>query len=96
MFFMDPEKAFDRVPGKVLQWAMRKKGAPDVLVRSMISLYEGAKMRVRMDFELSEEFEVIVGMCQESVLSLFLFGMVVDVVTEFAREGALSYCMSLA
>ena len=26
MRFVDLEKAFDRVPGKVLEWAMRKKG----------------------------------------------------------------------
>ena len=36
------EKAFDRVPRKVLEWALRKKGIPEVLVRSVMSLYEGA------------------------------------------------------
>ena len=55
-----------------------------------MSLCEGAKTRVRVDFELSEEFEVKVGMHQGSVLSLLLFAVVVDVVTEFARLGALS------
>ena len=40
-----------------------------------------------MDYELSEEFEVKVGMHHGSVLS---FAVVVDVVTEFSREGALS------
>ena len=55
-----------------------------------MSLYEGAKTRVRVDSELSEEFEVKVGMHQGSVLSPFLLAVVVDVVTEFAREGALS------
>ena len=34
---------------------------PDVLVRSMINVYEGVKSRVRVDSELSEEFEVEVG-----------------------------------
>ena len=53
-------------------------------------LYEGAKTRVRVDSELSEEFEVKVGMHQGSVLSPFIFAVVVDVVTELAREGALS------
>ena len=43
-----------------------------------------------MDSELSEGFEVKVGMHQGSVLTPFLFALVVDVVTEFAREGALS------
>ena len=51
---------------------MRKKEIPEVLVRSMMSLYEGAKTRVRVDSELSEEFEVKVGMQQGSMLSPFL------------------------
>ena len=50
-------------------------------------LYEGAKTRV--DSGLSEQFEVKVGMYQGSVLSPFLFAVVVDVFTEFAREAAL-------
>ena len=43
----------------------------------------------QMDSELSEDFVVKVGMHQESVLSLFLFTIVVDV-DELAREGVLS------
>ena len=35
-----------------------------VLVRSVMSLYEEAKTRVRVDSELSHEFEVKVGMHQ--------------------------------
>ena len=68
---------------------MRKKGIPEVLVRSVMCLYEGAKTRVRVDSELSEEFEVIVGMCQGSVLSPFLFASVVDVVTEVAIDSGM-------
>ena len=56
MRFEDLEKAFCRVPRKVLGWAMRKKGIPKVLVRSVMSLYEGAKTRVRVDSELSDKF----------------------------------------
>ena len=37
--------------------------------------------------ELSEEFEVKAGMHQGSVLSPFLFAVVVDVVIEFAKDG---------
>ena len=73
MCFVDPEKALDKVPRKVLEWAMRKKGIPDVLVRSVMSLYDGAKTWVGVDSELPEEFEVKVGMYQGSVLSPFLF-----------------------
>ena len=87
---MDLEKALDREPRKVLEWAMRKKGIPDVLVRSVMNLYDEAKTKVRVDSELTEEFQVKVVMHQGSVLSYFLFSWLVDVVTEFAREGALS------
>ena len=47
--FVDLEEGFIRVPWKVLEWAMRKKGTPEVLVRSVMSLCEGAKMRVRVE-----------------------------------------------
>ena len=59
---------------------------PEVLVRSVMSLCEGARTRVRVDSEMSEEFEVKVDMHQGSVLSHFLFAVVIGVVTEFARE----------
>ena len=52
MRFVDLVKAFVRVLRKVLEWAMRKKGIPKVLVRSVMNLYEGAKTRVRVDSEL--------------------------------------------
>ena len=50
-----------------------------------MSLYEGAKTIVRVNSELSEEFQVKVGMQQGFVLSPFLFAVMVNVVTEFAR-----------
>ena len=52
----------------------------------MMSLYEGAKTRVRVYSEVSDEFGVKVGMQQGSVLSPFLFEIVVDAATEFTRE----------
>ena len=54
---------------------------------SVMSVYERGKTRVK----LSEEFEVTVGMLHASVLSPFLFVvvMVVDVVMQLARDGVL-------
>ena len=51
-----------------------------------MSQYVGTKTRVRVGSELSGEFEVKEGMHQGSVLSPFLFAVVVDVVCELARE----------
>ena len=90
MRFVDMEKAFDRVPRKVMEWAMRKKGLSEVMVRSVMSLYDGAKTRVSMGSAYSEEFEVNVGVHQGSVLSLLLLAIVVDVVTENARRGVVN------
>ena len=59
----------------------------NVLIGSVINVGDGAKTRIRVDSELSEEFEVTVGMHQGPVLSPFLSSVVVDVITVFAREG---------
>ena len=56
------------------------------MVRPVMSLYEVVKTRVRVDSELSEEFEVKVGMYKGSVLSHFLFAVVVDVVTGHGKD----------
>ena len=48
MCFVDLEKAFDRVPRKVIAWAMRKKGLPEKMVRAVMSLYEDAKTKVKV------------------------------------------------
>ena len=79
MCFMDIEKAIDRVLKKVLEWSMKKK-------KYLISWFD--KTRFRVDAELSEELVDKVGMPQGSVLSSFL-PVVVDIFTEFARQGAL-------
>ena len=83
--FGGPRKAFDRVTRIVFEWAIRKKKNKKVLVRSVMSLYEGAKTRVRVDSELSEKFEAKVGMHQGSVLSPSPSAVVIDVVAENAR-----------
>ena len=83
--FVDLEKVSDRVPRKVLESAMRTKGAPKVLVRSGMSLHEEAKTRVGVDSESSEKIVDKVAMHQGSVLSPFLFAVVIDVVTKKAR-----------
>ena len=46
MCFVVIEKAFDRIPMKVLEWATRKKGIPEVLVISVMSPYLGAEKSV--------------------------------------------------
>ena len=51
-------------------------------MKAVMSLYEGSKTRVRVGHELSEEFEVKVGVHQGSALSPLLFAIVIDVVSK--------------
>ena len=69
---------------------MRKRCIPEVMVRAVMSLYEGAKTRVRVGLELFEEFEVKVEVHQGSVLSPLIFAIVVDMVMKSVRNGLMS------
>ena len=73
MAFVDLEKAFDRVPQKVIWWALRKLG-----VGEWIGMYANAWSHVLVGEGYSEEFEVKVGVHQGSVLSPLLFIIVLE------------------
>ena len=74
MAFIDLEKAFDRVPRKVL----RKLGVEEWIVRLVQGMYASAQSRVCVGEEYSEEFEVKVCVHQGSVLSRLLFIIVLE------------------
>ena len=85
--FVDLEKAFDRVPRKVLWWAMRKVGVEEWIVRLVQAMYNNARSRVGVGSEYSEEFEVVVGVHQGSVLSPLLFIIVLEALSRDFRVG---------
>ena len=59
-------------------------------MQNKMSLYEGSRTKVRVGSGFSEEFGVRVGVHQGSVLSPLIFAIVVDAVSEHAREGQLN------
>ena len=61
MAFVDLEKAFDRVPRKVIWWALRKLGVEEWIVWLVQGMYANAWSRVRVGEGFSKEFEVKVG-----------------------------------
>ena len=85
--FVDLEKAFDRVPRKVLWWAMRTLGIPESIVRVVQAMYNNARSKVRVGSKCSEEFEVGVGVHQGSVLSPLLFIIVLEALSRNFRTG---------
>ena len=48
MALVDLEKAFDRVPRKVIWWALRKLGVDEWIVRLVQRMYSNARSRVRV------------------------------------------------
>ena len=90
MCFVDIEKAFDRLPRNVVEWAIRKKCLPEVIVRAVMSLYHGAQTKVQVGYESSEGFLVQVGVHHGSALSPLFFVIAVDVISKNAREGLIN------
>ena len=86
MGFVDLEKAYDRVPRKVVYWCLRKRGVPEKLVRIVKMMYEGATTSVQTKYGKTERFPVEVGLHQGSALSPFLFLVVMDTLTRELRN----------
>ena len=79
IFFVDLEKTFDRVPRKVIEWALRKRLVPERLAQAVMSMCKRAKTPVQVGSGHLKEFDIGVGVHQGSVLSPFLFLIVLDV-----------------
>ena len=85
MAFVDLEKAFDRVPRKVIWWALRKLGVDEWIVHLVQGMYSNARSRVHVGEGYSKQFEVKVGVHQGSVLSPLLFIIVLEALTREFR-----------
>ena len=87
--FRRPGEGVDRVPRKVIWWALRKLDVEEWIVRLVQGMYADARSRVRVGKGYSEEFEVKVGVHQGSLLSPLLFLIVLEALSREFRAGAL-------
>ena len=85
--FVDLEKAFDRVPRKVLWWALRSLEVEEWALRVIQGMYTDVKSRVRVNGQYSKEFRVGVGVHQGSVLIPLLFILVLEALSRQFRTG---------
>ena len=76
-----------------MEWAIRKKGLPEVIVQVVMILYCDAKTKVKVGSHLSEKILVQVGVHQGTVFLQVRFAIVVNVITENARE--MKFCMQM-
>ncbi|VDP04226.1 unnamed protein product, partial [Heligmosomoides polygyrus] len=79
--FLDLEKVFDRVPRKVIWYALQQHNALEELIEWVQMLYPCPKSRVQAATGTSMEFPMSVGVHQGSALSPFLFVAVMDAIT---------------
>ena len=84
LVFIDLEKAYDRVPRQEV--CMREKGVPEKYARLVQDMYKDVKTLVRSSVGNTEKFTVKVGLHQGSVLSPYLFDLVMGVITKDVKE----------
>ena len=76
--FMDLEKAYDRIDREALWQVLGVYGVGGCVLRGIQSFYVGSRACVRVGKDLSEGFEVNVGLRQGCVMSPWLFNVYMD------------------
>ena len=89
MCFVDIDKAFDRVPRKVMEWAMRKKGLPEV-IKSVDESISRGKNESSSGIRVISEILGTSWYTSRIWLLPLLFGIAEDVISENAREGLMN------
>ena len=65
----------------LIESSLRRKGVMECYVKAVMKMYEEVLSQVKVVGETSKEFAVRVGIHQGSILSPFIFAVVMDVVT---------------
>ena len=94
---VDLEKAFDRVLRVLIESSLRRKGVVECYVKAVMKMNKEVLSQGKVDGEDLKEFAVRVGIHQGSILSLFIFAVMMQVVTEnvVKEERALMYADDL-
>ncbi len=82
---MDLEKAYDRVKWLALWEVVRIYGVGGKLFSAIKSFHEAASACVKINGEISEHFEIKVGLRQGCVMSPWLFSIYMDGVMRKVR-----------
>ena len=84
--FMDLEKAYDRVDRTALWKVLEIYGVGGRLLQAVKSFYENSRACVKIKGEVSELFEIKVGVRQGCVMSPWMFNVYMDGVVREVKE----------
>ena len=94
-FFIDLEKAYDKISRNVMWWALDKHKVPTKYVGLIKDMYNNVVTRVRTSDGDTDDFSIRIGLHQGSALSPYLFALVMDEVTKDI-QGDIPWCMLFA
>ena len=81
MFFIDLEKAYDKIPRNVMWWSLNKHKVPSKHVTLVKDMYNNVVTSARTNDCITDYFPIKIGLRQGSPLSPYLFALVMDEVT---------------
>jgi Reverse transcriptase (RNA-dependent DNA polymerase) len=94
MIFIDLEKAYDKIPRNITWWAFEKKRVPTKYVILIKDMHTNVVTCVRACDDESDAFLIKIGLHQGSALSLYIFTLVMNEITNDIQE--ISWCMLFA
>jgi Reverse transcriptase (RNA-dependent DNA polymerase) len=95
MIFIDLEKAYDKVLRNIMWWALKRKLVPTKYVILIKDMYTNVMTYVRACKGESDTFSIKIGLHQGSVLSPYIFTLVMDEITNDI-QGDIPWCMLFA
>jgi hypothetical protein len=95
MIFIDLEKAYDSVPRDILWRILEKRQVPVIYINLIKDMYYGAAACVKTKDDLTDYFDITIGLHQGSTLSPYLFALVMDELTKHIQV-EVPWCMLFA
>jgi hypothetical protein len=87
MVFIDLEKAYDKVTRNIMWWALQKHKVSTKYITLIKDMYDNIVTSVRTSDGDTNDFPINIGPHQGSVLSPYLFALVMDEVTRDIQGG---------
>jgi hypothetical protein len=81
MIFIDLKKTYDKVPRNIMWWTLQKHKILTKYITLIKYMYDNVVTSVRTSDRDTNDFSINIGLHQGSVLSPYLFALVIDEVT---------------